>query len=186
MSTAVVLPYPEPVPVELAAGEVCVAVLDLSARCNDPGAVCSAVVPATRGVLEVARQLRIPIAYTVSGSEKGEGTAAVAAGLAAAAGEPVFRPDDYDKLADDGLLDFVRASGASTLIICGSSTNVCVLYTATSAVRRHGIDVVIPVDCVNAKTEYQQGYALYQLTSLPSAGKRKSITLTHSSLMGFV
>jgi nicotinamidase-related amidase len=54
-----------------------------------------------------------------------------------------------------------------TLIITGSASNVAVLYTATAAARIHRYQVIVPVDGINARTEYAHEYSLYQLSVLP-------------------
>lgn len=180
-----VLPHPSPTPVTLPEGSVCVLVLDLSLRCDAPEAVCREVVPAVRGLLDAARARGVPIAFTVSRSARGSDEDGVATGLGREAGEPVFHPDHFDKLADPDLLGFVRSTGASGVVVCGSSSNNCVMYTVTSAARVHGLEVFVPVDCVNARTDYQQGYALYQMTHLPGTST-EPVTLTRSGDLVFV
>jgi hypothetical protein len=58
------------------------------------------------------------------------------------------------------------------------------MYTATSAVRVHGFDVVIPTDCVNARSEYENTYALHQVTHLPGT-VTQPVTLAESEELAF-
>ena len=51
------------------------------------------------------------------------------------------------------------------------------MYTATAAARIYGYDVVIPIDGVNTANEYENDYALHQLSVLP-AGTNKRIRFT--------
>ena len=108
------------------------------------------------------------IAFTNSRHLHSSPDGELAPGLGRRPSEPVLFPDHYDKFHGGELYDFLREHGCSTIVLCGSSTNVCVLYTATAAVRQHGLDVVIPVDGVNARTPYRHGYALHQLANLPA------------------
>lgn len=181
---ASVLAYPDPVAVRLPASDLCIAVLDLSRRCNDAAQLCNAVIPPTRRLLDAAREKGATIAFTVSLTQRDTADDGVADGLGRRPSEPVFYPDSFDKLSDPDLLAYLNRTGASNLLICGSSTNVCVMYTVTSAVRTHGFDVYVPTDCVNARTEYQNGYALYQLTHLPR--RTRPVRLTTSDMVTFV
>ena len=78
----------------------------------------------------------------------------------------------------------VKDKGAKTLIITGSSSNVTVLYTATTAARMHRYNVVIPMDGINANTPYEQEYSIHQFTVLPSQAN-KLFQFTKLSLITF-
>ena len=67
------------------------------------------------------------------------------------------------------LHDFLTQRGAQTVVFLGSATNIAVLYTATTAMRIHKYNVVLPMDGVIADTQYEHEYALHQLSSLPTA-----------------
>jgi nicotinamidase-related amidase len=71
------------------------------------------------------------------------------------------------------LRDILEASGCRTLIIVGSATNFAVLYTATTAARVYRYDVVIPLDGVNAKRQYEHEYAIHQMTILPAYANKQ-------------
>ena len=50
-----------------------------------------------------------------------------------------------------------------------NSAHVCVLYTATTAARVYGYNVVIPIDGVNTRDAINHDYALHQLQVIPRA-----------------
>ena len=60
-----------------------------------------------------------------------------------------------------------------SLVIVGSATNFAVLYTATTAARIYRYEVVIPLDGVNAKRQYEHEYAVHQLTILPASAHKQ-------------
>ena len=60
-----------------------------------------------------------------------------------------------------------------SLVIVGSATNFAVLYTATTAARIYKYDVVIPLDGVNAKRNYEHEYAIHQMTILPASAHKQ-------------
>ena len=101
----------------------------------------------------------------------------VAAPLKRRESEPVIYPDGFDKFTGGELQRILEPRGIQTLIITGSATNVAVLYTATTAARIHRYEVIVPVDGVNARTQYAHDYALYQLSVLPG-GVSKRIRFT--------
>ena len=68
---------------------------------------------------------------------------------------------------DGDLLALLQGWGTETIIFVGGSANFALLYTATTAARAHGYDVVVPVDGVYANSDYELEYALHQFTVLP-------------------
>jgi len=108
----------------------------------------------------------VAIAFTNSLKLRSTPDGEIAPGLRRRESEPLLFPDHYDKFHGGELYGFLRANGCRTLVLCGSSTNVCILYTATTAMRQHGLEVVIPLDGVNARSPYRHGYALHQLANL--------------------
>lgn len=158
---------PEPKPVEASRRTTAVLVLDLSARCEDPELTCHALLPGVAGFLEKARAATVPIIFSISLSAQGTPLDRVAAPLRRREDEPVIYPDGFDKFTGGELQRILEGKPAKTLIILGSATNVAVLYTATTAARIYRYEVVIPVDGVNARTQYAHDYSLYQLSVLP-------------------
>jgi nicotinamidase-related amidase len=71
-----------------------------------------------------------------------------------------------------------------SLVIVGSATNFAVLYTATTAARVYRYDVVVPLDGVNAKRQYEHEYAIHQMTILPSSAHQQ-FRFTKLNMMEF-
>ena len=164
---------PDPKPLTLDAKTTAVLVLDMNARCDDPKQVCSRIAPAVGEFLDTARGAAVPIIYTVSATVKGKPLGELATALRHKDGEPVIYPDAFDKFVGGELQDWLRSKGAKTLVITGSSTNAAVLYTATTAARMYHNQVVIPVDGVNANSQYEHEYSLHQFTVLPSEANKQ-------------
>lgn len=175
---------PEPKPVTLDSKTSAVLDVDLSARCHDPKQVCSKITASVGEFLERARAAGVPIIHTVSAAAKGTPLGEVASPLKRKESEPVIYPDAFDKFAGGELLAFLKEKGAKTLILIGSSSNVSVLYTATTAARLHRYNLVIPMDGVNANTRYEQEYTLHQFTVLPSDAN-KLFQFTNLSMITF-
>jgi nicotinamidase-related amidase len=134
--------------------------------------------------LEKARPSGIPVAYTVSSSEKGKPLGEIAAPLKRRPEEPVLYSDGFDKLYDAELQQWLQKKGAKTVVIVGSSTNVAVLHTATTAARMHGYVVIIPMDGMNAASPYDQEYTFHHFTIL-RGGAEKLFRFTNLSMIGF-
>jgi nicotinamidase-related amidase len=168
---------PEPKPVSLDVRTTAVVTLDLSARCHDPQDVCSKLMQPVGEFLERVRDHRVPIVFTVSAAGKGSPLGEVASPLKRRQNEPVIYPDAFDKFASGELQDFLRRSETKSIILVGSSTNIAVLYTCSTAARVYGYKVVIPLDGINTRTQFEQDYAIHQLTILPAdANKRFEFT----------
>jgi nicotinamidase-related amidase len=167
---------PPPAQVTLDPSTTAVLVLDLSTRCNDPQQVCREIVSAVRRVLDGARARGVLVAYTVSAAARGTALGDVWEGFDRRPDEPVLYPDAFDKFAGGELQGVLAPRGITTLVLAGSSTNVSVLYTGTTAARQYGYDVVIPIDGVNTDTPYQQEYSLYQFTVLPNVASKFRFT----------
>lgn len=175
---------PEPKPLTLESKGSAILVLDLNARCHDPKQVCSKLMGGVGEFLERARAAGVPIIHTVSASVKGKPEGEVAAPLKRREGEPVIYPDAFDKFAGGELQALLKEKGAKSLIITGSSTNVSVLYTATTAARIYQYSVVIPMDGVNTQGKYAQEYTFHQFTVLPSQAS-KLFRFTNLSMISF-
>jgi nicotinamidase-related amidase len=156
-------------------------VLDLSARCDSPQQVCSQLVPHVARFLDRARANNLFVVYTVSFNALGTPLGDVWQGFRARPDEPVIYPDAYDKFWDGELQALLEPRGIRTLIVTGSSTNVGVLYTVTGAARHYGYQIVMPVDGVNASGDYEQEYALYQMSVLPVGNQFTFTTLDQIS-----
>ncbi len=171
---------PEPKPITLDRTTAAVAVLDLSVRCNDPATPCSELIHPVGEFLERVRATSVPIVYSISLRSRGTDMGEVAPGLRRREAEPIIYPDASDKFMGGDLRNILERAGAQHLIIVGAATNNAVMYTATTAMRVYKYDVVIPVDGVTARSDYEQEYALHQLANLPSG----SAKLVHYSTLG--
>jgi nicotinamidase-related amidase len=176
---------PEPRALHLDRAKTALLVLDLNARCQDPAEICSELMEPLGEFLERVRAASIPIVYTVSLMFKGTPLGEVAAPLNRRDTEPVLHPDSFDKFAGGELRRILDEHNVENLIVVGSLTNVAVLYTSTSAARVHRYNVIIPLDGVNAKTEYEHEYAIHQLSILP-AGAGDRMQFTNLSMIEFV
>jgi len=164
---------PEPQPLKLDSKSTAIAVLDLSVRCEDPNEVCSKLMQPLGEYLERARRATVPILYTISAAGKGTPVGEVAAPLQRRASEPVLYPDAFDKFMGSELKAELDKGNCRSLVIVGSATNFAVLYTATTAARIHKYEVVIPLDGVNAKRNYEHEYAIHQMTILPASAHKQ-------------
>ena len=175
---------PEAKPVTLEAKTTAVLVLDLSARCHDAKEICSKLMPAVGEFLEKARAAAVPIIYTVSARAKGTLLGEVATPLKRRETEPVLYPNAWDKFDGGELQELLKQKGVKKLVIVGSSANIAVLYTASTAARAYAYDVVIPMDGTNARRAYEEEYTFHQFTVLAS-NANKRFQFTRLSMISF-
>jgi len=175
---------PEAKPITLDSKTTAILVLDLNARCENPKKVCSRLMPAVGELLEKARASSIPIIYSVSGRYKGKPSGEIASPLKRREGEPVVFPKGFDKFAGGKFQGFLKPKGIKNVVIVGSSTNMAVLYTATTAARNHRYNVIIPMDGVNTRTQYSQEYTFHHFTVL-RGGANKRFKFTKQSMITF-
>lgn len=167
--TAPSLLRPQPKEVRLDPNTTTIAVLDLSLRCDDSSDICSELMKGLGAFLERARDAGVPIIFTSGFALKGTPEAQIATALQCRENEPLIHPDAFDKFQGGELQPFLASHNTKDLIIVGSSTHVCVLYTATTAARVFGYQVVIPLDGVNTRDVINHDYALHQLQVIPRA-----------------
>ena len=175
---------PEPVAVEVDHRTTALLVLDLSARCEDPKLTCHALLPGVAGFLQKARVAGVLTIFSVSASQRGTPMEKVARQLRHRNDEPVIYPDGFDKFTGGELQSILEPRGIKTLVITGSASNVAVLYTATTAARIHRYQVIVPMDGINARTQYAHDYSLYQLSVLPG-GVSKRIRFSTLAMISF-
>ena len=161
-----------------------VVVLDMSTRCHDPKECCAKLLEPLGKFLERVRSFHVPIIFTVSASAKGTAMAEVAPVLNRRASEPVIYPDAFDKFTGGELLELLNGAGAKRVIVIGSSTNIAVLYTCSTATRVYNLEIVLPLDGINTRTQYEHEYSLHQFTVLPHDANKK-FHFTELSLIGF-
>lgn len=58
----------------------------------------------------------------------------------------------------------------------GYRSNIALLYTGTKAAADLNYNVVIPIDCVTANTDYEKEYGLIHFTLLPRGAERFTFT----------
>jgi len=134
--------------------------------------------------LNRAREASVPIWFTAIANEEGTPGGQVASGLHRQESEPLRFPDNFDKFAGSDLATFLTEHNAENLVIIGSSTHMCVMYTATTAARSGRYTVLIPVDGVNTANPYEHDYALHQLSVL-AGGANKRIQFTNLDGISF-
>ena len=159
---------PEPKPITVDVRKTALLVLDGSQRWSDPNQPCNRLVPGMVTFLERARKAAIPIIYSISAQSKGKPEGEVCSALGRRPSEPVIYPDGFDKFTSGELQNYLKLYDVDTLIITGYRSNISVLNTATKATRELKYKVIIPVDGIAAKTEYEQEYTLFHFTLLPS------------------
>jgi len=151
-------------------------VLDLNARCEDPKQVCRKLVEPVAKFLGRARKAGLPIVYTVSHNHKGTPEERMPLAFQQRDDEPVVFPDAFDKFHGGELHRVLKERGVKTVIVTGASSNQAVLYTATSAARPHGYDVIIAMDGIIARGDYETEYTLHQFTVLSGAASKFRFT----------
>ncbi len=163
---------PVPTSVELPASTTAVLVLDLTS--HGPAADERARYLARVGdFLDYARSHRVPICFTGISLRMTEDADPL---LRRREDEPLWYPAAYDKFFGGEILEFLDLHGALNIVILGSATNNCVMYTATTAARHHSYEIVVPIDGSYVEDPYRHEYALYQLSILPSAPKKIQFT----------
>jgi nicotinamidase-related amidase len=164
-----------PVPKEVAVDPATTAlsVLDLNARCENPAERCHQLVEPVARFLRRARERRIFIVYTASDRYKGTAEERMPLAFDQRKDEPVLFPPAFDKFYSGELQPLLQARGIKTVIVCGASSNQAVMYTATAAARPFGYEVVIPVDGLIARGDYEHEFTLHQFTILPGGAAEK-------------
>lgn len=98
--------------------------------------------------VEAAAGLGLQVAFTEQAPQKLGGTTPDL--LARIKTPVVYSKSTFSALADDGILDSIRAAGVEHLILCGLETPICVYQTALDAVGNH-LQVTILSDAVAAR-----------------------------------
>jgi nicotinamidase-related amidase len=152
-----------------------------------------ATVPAIAALLARARAAGARVFYTQDSHAPGdpefpiwgqhvlEGTWGwqIVDALAPQPGERVIRKLRYDGFFGTSLDHELRLAGVTTVVVCGTVANICVLHTAGSAALR-GYRVVVPVEAVSALAPFDLHAALRQIDFLYKG------TLVHADGLRFV
>jgi nicotinamidase-related amidase len=145
-----------------------VTVLDVNTECDDPRREAHhAILKPSAAFLTRARRDGVPIIFTLSTKNRGTSLGEVASGVGRHPNDTIIYPDGFDKFTGGELEGVLRQHGIRNIVIIGRSTNVAVMYTATTAARVYKLCVVIPMDGVAAKSDYEHQYAIHQLNNIP-------------------
>lgn len=159
---------PQPKPVTLDSKRTVLIVLDQNQQVEEPGSHGHTLIPGLTKLLAKARDAGLYIIFTVPLVLKGTPHEQVYSGYTRKSTEPLIYPDGYDKFVGgelEGLLN--RKPLVDTLIMVGSRSNLCLMYTATRAARNFKYNVVIPVDGHAAESKYEEEYTLHQFATFP-------------------
>ena len=176
--------FPEAELVTIDVSKTALLILDGSQRWGNPELACHKLGPPMKEFLDRAREAGLPIIYSISARQKGKPEGQVYSLLERRPSEPVIYPDGFDKFAGGEMQAFLGLYGAETLIITGYRSNICVLHTAVKATRELNYRVIIPIDGMAAKTDYEQEYTLFHFTVLP-AQAAELFTFTKLAMISF-
>jgi len=128
------------------------------------------VVPNIRRLLDHARERGIPVVYVTdahlpgidhefnlwpSHAVEGSEGAQIVEAIAPKAGDYHLKKRRYSAFHETGLDGLLRELKADTVIITGLVTDICVQHTAADAFFQ-GYRIVIPRDCVEARSDEEQ------------------------------
>lgn len=157
---------PEPHPARLEVATTAVLVLDLTTPATAPEPARQQFIADVGGFLEKARGAQVPVIFTGMYSQR---DAAPEPLLERRETEPLLYPDGFDKFTGGELQRLLVERRVQNVVVTGASTNICVMYTATTAARIYHYNVYIPLDGVYSEIAYQHEYALHQLSVLPTS-----------------
>ena len=175
---------PQPQPVTLDGKTTAILVLDLHTRCHNPKQICSKLMPGLGELLEKARASSVSIVYTVSSGEKGKPSGEIATPLKRRDGEPVIYPHGFDKFQGGELEGLLKSKGIKSVVVVGSSAHIAVLHTAVTAARAFSYNVIIPMDGMNSRSNYEMEYTFHHLSVIPG-GASKLVRFTNLSMISF-
>lgn len=133
---------------------------------------CVATLPAIATMLDAARGAGVLVVYSVSDA----GTAAdIAPALAPRAGDPVVKSGP-DKFVGTDLAALLAARGISMVIITGTAAEGAVLDTATDAILREHLSVVVPVDGISSSSLFAEQYVAWALVHAPGLAGHAVVT----------
>lgn len=114
---------PEPTAIALDRMATAVIVLDLSTRCDDPGAPCAELLPEVGKFLERARAAGVSIVFSVSLRDRGTELGVVASTLAPrrSATDGGQEPGDYRRRYERGCHVYCYDGGTGVQVQCGHS-----------------------------------------------------------------
>jgi nicotinamidase-related amidase len=166
-------PPPEVKRVKLYPAHTALLLLDFNKQtCNtERRPRCVASIPAVKKLLDLAREKKVLVVYSLSA---GAISADIAPELAPRVEDPVFTSGP-DKFYGTLLEKMLRAKKIGTVIVTGTAAHGAVLYTASAAALR-GINVVVPVEGISAESLYAEQYVIWNLANAPRVSAKTTIT----------
>lgn len=140
---------------------------------------CIASIPVVQNLLAVARKYHLFVVYSVS---RNGGRSDIATALAPLSSDPVVQSGP-DKFVGTNLSQLLAQRRIKTVIIVGTGAEGAELDTATDAILREKLYVVVPVDGIPSASLYGEQYVVWQL--LHASGLAGNATLTRSAMIGF-
>ncbi len=177
---------PELSPVTVDPASTALFVLDMNGAqnltkgpCNAARPRCMTTIPAIAAMLNAARKQGVLVVYSVSG----KGTPGdIASALAPRAADPVVKSGP-DKFVGTKLAEILAKRHIATVIITGTGAEGAVLDTATDAVLREKLRVIVPVDGMSSATLYPEQYVAWHFVH--AAGLAGKVTLTRGDMIAF-
>ncbi|HTM08232.1 MAG TPA: isochorismatase family protein [Verrucomicrobiae bacterium] len=143
---------------------------------------CLATVPSVKKLHDQARAAGMMIFYSLVSDDPTPGNI-VDTGLAPRDGEWA-RVRGPDKFMGSGLDEKLKARGAKTVIVCGTSAQGVVIGTGSGLAQR-GYKVIAPVDCMSSEDPYMEQYAAFHMAKGGPAIVTGATTVTRSDMIKF-
>ena len=140
---------------------------------------CTTSIPKVKALLDAARANKMLVVYSLSTTGA---VTDIAAAIAPKPGDPIVKAGP-DKFVGTTLAPLLAGKGIKTIIITGTGAEGAVLDTATEAVLRQKLRIIIPVDGMSSTNPYAEQYVAWHLTHAP--GFANKVTLTRSDLITF-
>jgi len=142
--------------------------------CNaDKRPRCLDTVPRIAGLMQKARNAKMPIIYSLTPKGARE---TILPPVAPRHGDQVVQAS-VDKFLNTPLETILEDLRIKTVIITGTAAHGAVLHTATGAAQR-GLQIILPVDGLSASSLYIEQAAVWLLHTGPATAKRIVLTRT--------
>jgi nicotinamidase-related amidase len=140
------------------------------------------VVSATRQLVDLAREHRLPVIYTTIAFRSdlsdagiwpqkapklvdlvtGSALVGIDAGLQRRADEPIVEKQGTSAFFGTELITLLVSRGVDTVILCGASTSGCIRATATDCLQ-YGFPCLVPRECVGDRSAAAHNASLLDL-----------------------
>ena len=132
----------------------------------------AAALPKLQAFLKEARRRGMVVVHTTTSNDAASGEE-LAEALQPIDGERIYSAP-FDKFHGNDLASYLRGSGVDTVIVTGTSSNGCLLFTTAGALLR-GFRAIVPVDGMPAKTPYQEQFVAWQIANGPGGFSRSAV-----------